>query len=272
MSRYRDTAFHVYGRWYGGGPPWLAATDAARSLQAVNSMHGRVADAAAALSLDEFDRRVEATFGDEKELEPQAQILFQDLARLRASFPLSPEYYVFVRNPLKFTQFDMVLVQCAFFAATILYPNHYGCQGANATELAGFLHVWRVFGYYLGIEDTFNGAQYDVTATRQLCAKIMERILKPCLLFVDHRTIQMGQQIFRDPSNYYVWLYRNYAMLGFELRGLWASFTWRQKYWYYLRTTIVSYIYPLPGVKWALNKFLKRLIEKFTRRLTKKQN
>ena len=82
----------------------------------------------------------------------------------------------------------------------------------------------------------------------------------------------MGQQIFRDPSNYYVWLYRNYAMLGFELRGLWASFTWRQKYWYYLRTTIVSYIYPLPGVKWALNKFLKRLIEKFTRRLTKKQN
>ncbi len=98
----------------------------------------------------------------------------------------------------------------------------------------------------------------------------MELILKPCLLNLDIRTIAMGQQIFRDPSNYYVWLYRNYAMLGYELRGLWASFSWRQRYWFYLRTALVSYIYPLHGVKWLCNRLLGRLIDKFTRRLSKK--
>lgn len=276
LARYRDTAFHVYGRWYGGGSPWIETTDAARSLRAVNAMHRRVAEAVAALPHQEFDCRVEAQFlgpdGTElDELEQQAEILFSDLAALRVNFPMSPEYRAFVGNPLKFTQFDMVLVQCAFFAAPFVYPTYYGCPDASSAELAGFLHVWRVFGYYLGIGDSFNGAQFDVATTRQLGAEIMERILKPCLLNLDRRTIWMGQQIFRDPSNYYVWLYRNYAMLGFQLRGLWASFGWRQKYWYYLRTAIVSYIYPLPGIKWAFNRLLKRLVDSLTRHLSKKQ-
>jgi hypothetical protein len=121
-----------------------------------------------------------------------------------------------------------------------------------------------------GIEDAFNGAQFDIATTRRLGAEIMELILKPCLLNLDIRTIAMGQQIFRDPSNYYVWLYRNYAMLGYELGGLWGSFSWRQRYWFYLRTAIVSYIYPLPGVKWLCNRLLRRLIEKFTHRMSKK--
>lgn len=239
-------------------------------------MHRRVADAVSALSTPEFDRRVDAQFlgpdhQEEGMPDHQAEILFQDLAELRARFPVGPEFYTFVQNPLKFTQFDMILVQSAFFAAPLLFPAFYGCQDASSAELAGFLHVWRVFGYYLGIADVFNAAQFDVTTARHLGAEIMERILKPCLLRLDQRTIQMGRQIFRDPSNYYVWLYRNYAMLGFQLRGLWDSFGWRQKYWYYLRTVIVSYVYPLPGVKWALNRLLKRLVDKLTLRLSKKQ-
>jgi hypothetical protein len=129
--RYGDTAFHVYGRWYGGGPPWDDSTDAARSLRLVNNMHRRVADAIAALPLQEFDRRVDDQFphiSDMPASDPQIQILFQDLAALRAQFPASRQYRAFVRNPLKFTQFDMMLVQCAFFAASLLYPAHYGCQ------------------------------------------------------------------------------------------------------------------------------------------------
>jgi len=140
----------VYGRWYGGGQPWNESTDAARSLRIVNSMHRRIANAIATLPDDEFDRRVDAQFPNISSLDPQVEILFQDLAALRAQFPETCHYRAFVGNPLKFTQFDMVLVQCAFFAAALLYPAHYGCEGADSAELAGFLHVWRVFGYYLG--------------------------------------------------------------------------------------------------------------------------
>ncbi len=94
-------------------------------------MHRRVAESISALPLKEFDRRVDAQFphiSDMPASDPQIQILFQDLAALRAQFPASRQYRAFVRNPLKFSQFDMMLVQCAFFAASLLYPAHYGCQ------------------------------------------------------------------------------------------------------------------------------------------------
>ncbi len=105
---------------------------------------------------------------------------------------------------------------------------------------------------------------------RRLSVEVMELILKPCLLNVDIQTIAMGQQLICDPGDYYPWLYCNYAMLGLELRGLWASFGWRQKFLCYLRTFFISYIYPLPWVKWPCNRLLKLLLEKFTKQKSKK--
>ncbi len=99
----------------------------------------------------------------------------------------------------------------------------------------------------------------------------MELILKPFLLNVDIQTIWMGQQLFFHPGDYYVWLYCSYAVSGLELRGLWASFGWRQTLFYYLRTAFISYIYPQPGVKWACNRLLKPLLEKFTHWKSKKR-
>jgi hypothetical protein len=126
----------VYGRWYGGGgsQPWNESTDAARSLRAVNSMHRRVAQAIETLPLSEFERRLAAQFphiSDMQSSDPQVAILFKDLAVLRAQFRTesSCQYYrAYGRNQLKFTQFDMLLVQWAFVFGPLLYPDHYGCQ------------------------------------------------------------------------------------------------------------------------------------------------
>jgi len=62
----------------------------------------------------------------------QAEILFADLFQLRLqSRDTYPEYEYFVNNKLKFTQFDMVLVQIAFFGGVLLYPEWYGFNGSG---------------------------------------------------------------------------------------------------------------------------------------------
>lgn len=64
----------------------------------------------------------------------QADILFDELKKLRQSKIMSPQYLKFVNNPKKFTEFDMFLVQCAFFAGALLYPQWYGCTAATGWE------------------------------------------------------------------------------------------------------------------------------------------
>jgi hypothetical protein len=94
-------------------------------------MHRRVAQAIAAVPLPEFEQRLDAQFphiSDMQFMDPKIAILFDDLAVLRAQFPESRKYRGYVGNQLKFTQFDMLLVQGAFVFGPLLYPDLYGCQ------------------------------------------------------------------------------------------------------------------------------------------------
>jgi len=268
LVRYRDTALHVFCKWY-TSKPWVHNSDAAKSLHIVDSMHKRVATNIREAGED-FERIVKEK-SEGIEIQPQAETLFKELEEMRCKRTIPSEYRVFVENKKKFTEFDMFLVQCAFFGGPILYPDWYGCSAATDEELAGFLHVWRVMGYYLGIQDSHNGAQFDVATTRQLGYEVLHRIIKPCCLHIDEQTIHLGQKIFADPSNYYVWIYRNYYMIGLELQNLWKSFTWRQVSWYYWRFIFTYYIYPLPGIKQLINKTASSFLGKISARMQQRQ-
>lgn len=268
LVRYRDTALHVFCKWYTSNP-WIDQSDAASSLKIVNSMHRKVS-----MNIRNAGEDFERIVKEKSEaIEPQEQAsqLFKELEIMRETQEPSAEYRVFVENPRKFTEFDMFLVQCAFFGGPFLYPDWYGCSSASEEDLLGFLHVWRVMGYYLGIQDKHNGAQFDVATTRRLGYEVLERIIKPCCLHIDQQTIHLGQQIFSEPSNYYVWIYRNYYMIGLELRELWSSFSWRQVYWYYARFMFTYYLYPLPGLKQLINMTASRFLDKINQRMKQRK-
>ncbi|XP_023341835.1 uncharacterized protein LOC111711671 isoform X1 [Eurytemora carolleeae] len=231
-------------------------------------MHKRVADKMRSAG-DDFEEIVRSKSEPIVE-QDQAEILFADLFQLRLqSRDTYPEYEYFVNNKLKFTQFDMVLVQIAFFGGVLLYPEWYGFNGSDE-ELRGFLHVWRVFGYYLGITDRFNGAQFDVEVCRRLGYELIELIIKPSCLNIDYQSIYLGQKIFKYPAQYYVWIYRTYCMTGLELGQLWKSFTWKQCSSYYIRSWFSSYIYPWIGIKQVFNKIVLTSLNVFLEKFKKK--
>lgn len=47
----------------------------------------------------------------------------------------------------------MAMTQWAFVAPVILFPKTYGLGNATDELLDGFVHLWEVIGYSLGIED-----------------------------------------------------------------------------------------------------------------------
>ena len=67
----------------------------------------------------------------------------------------------YTANPVAFSQMDMALVQAAFIGSVVVFPNHFGAGSATKQELEGYLHLWRVVGYYLGVKDSCNLAKME---------------------------------------------------------------------------------------------------------------
>jgi len=258
IYRYRDTGLHIFGKWY-FSKPWIQGSGAESSFKIVNSMHSAIANRLRKVG-EELESILETKYGDPGDQE-QIQILNKDLQNLREEAGALPaEYYHFISNPLIFTQFDMFLVQSSFFGGPLLYPEWYGCSRASETEMKGFMHVWRVFGYYLGIDDKYNAAQFDVATTRSLGFECLERVVKPCCLHIHSQSIFLGEKIFKDPRGYFVFVYRNYHMMGLQLKQLWTSFNWQQTFGFYVRYLFSRYFYPMFGVKQLMNSMGRKLI------------
>jgi len=258
LYRYRDTGLHIFGKWY-FSKPWVENSEAAKSFKIVNKMHSHTANKIRDIR-DDFDTILESKYEDPGK-QMHLDVLQNDLKKLRKAVGTMPnEYSYFVNNSLIFTQFDMFLVQSSFFGGPLLYPEWYGCARATDAEMEAFLHVWRVFGYYLGIDDKYNAAQFDVQTTRKLGFECLERVVKPCCLHIHQQSVFLAQKVFLVPSDYYVWLYRNYHMMGLELKELWKKFSWRQTYFYYARFCFGYYIYPIFGLKQMFNRMARRLI------------
>lgn len=260
LMRYMETGKHIYGRWY-RGKPWEDASSAANSLKIVNKMHKHVADMIEAAG-DSFEEKINVEFDGCLVEGEQAKILKEELTELKKTHAMPDEYFSYINCKQAFSQFDMTLVQAAFFAAVMLYPEHYGAKTATSQELEGFIHVWRVFGYYMGISDSNNAAHFGLERGVVAGNEVMEKILKPCMLNVNEQSMIMAQKIFSNPLNYYVWVYRNYKMVGFKLDKLWASFTWRQCSLYYTRLLFFDYLYPLPVVRTLMNYWTNKIIAK----------
>lgn len=53
----------------------------------------------------------------------------------------------------RISQKDMALTQLGFMGFSIARPKFFGIYNTTDEEWKAFIHVWRVIGYLLGIED-----------------------------------------------------------------------------------------------------------------------
>ena len=194
LFRYMETGVMLYS-WY-QDDVWLEGSLANRMMQRVNAMHRHVADQVR--EIDDLDVEVEKVFRDadidcEAQLSDQDRILLADIATIREHTDIPQEFYDYTKDSKPFSEFDMALIQGSFFAPYLLYPEHYGVTKVPRNQLENFTHLWRTFGYYLGINDAFNAVLADFEDTKLYCHILMEKILKPCMLHLDIYGIHMAK-------------------------------------------------------------------------------
>ncbi|KAJ8963283.1 hypothetical protein NQ318_018750 [Aromia moschata] len=77
------------------------------------------------------------------------------------------------------TQKDMALTQFGFMGIALTRSKYIGIHEGTEEEWRAFLHVWRVVGYLMGIEDRFNLCSGTVEETRQICDLLIDQVFRP---------------------------------------------------------------------------------------------
>ena len=195
-------------------------------------------------------------------------------------------YNKYLQSESIFTQFDMCLVLVAFFGTFLIYPEMYGCNRPSDEELSGFIHFWRVLGYYLGLEDKFNPCAVDSPdEARSLLKEFANHIMIPASLNMNKTAIHMGKSVTRAFGEdfhvlCYGFLYGNvlctayfrylkafkkfkyFPAHGIELKSLWNSLSFGQKIFYYFRCYFLEVIYPYWFVRTMFNKILETVLSR----------
>ncbi|XP_039314516.1 uncharacterized protein LOC105204899 [Solenopsis invicta] len=78
------------------------------------------------------------------------------------------------------TQYDMILTQFGFIGYILVSQEYLGIK-TTSEEMEGVVHIWRVIGSMLGIEDRFNLCSGTVEETRALCQRLLEEVFVPAL-------------------------------------------------------------------------------------------
>ena len=271
--RYMETGMMMYS-WY-RDDLWARDSVSIRAMRRVNAMHRHVADKVRPI-VDSLEEEVEKIFREndidcEERMTDQDKILLSDIEAIKARTQLPQEYLDYVRDSTPFSELDMAIIQGAFFAPYLMYPRHYGVSGVSRGELQDFVALWRVFGFYLGIDEMYNAvpSNFDFDDMALYCDFLMEKILKPCMLHLDARAIYMAKTAVMI-TDYNVVAYAKYRLVGYDLPNLWMSFSLKQKLLYYFRQIYLPYFYPLPGVKQVINYFTKSVLGKVFSMIDKK--
>ncbi|XP_015588251.1 uncharacterized protein LOC107264473 [Cephus cinctus] len=92
----------------------------------------------------------------------------------------------------RISQLDMALTQFGFIGFTLLNGDQLGVV-TSSDELEGLVHVWRVVGSMLGMEERFNLCRGSLEETRGLCRRLLDEIFVPHLSLANEDFPEMGR-------------------------------------------------------------------------------
>ena len=125
----------------------------------------------------------------------------------------------------------MALVHIAFFASVVVFPERFGAGQCSDDSFECFIHMWRVIGYYLGVEDRFNAVRSTLSETRKLLLEIGDELILPSVIKMNTTSIHMAKCVTKAYGiDYHLLVYQHCFSHGIELHQLWHEFSVKQKF------------------------------------------
>lgn len=174
-KRYLSTALRVLS-WY-EEDIWDKNSVAHKNIQVVRAYHKNTVKRMVNEPKEELERKSKL-----KNVVPTTDIKCQSLGVLQEDFKGACPFWVeATKSDVIINQAEMSFTLFGFMGLVILYPEKLGIVGVTEEELDGFVHLWRVLGHLLGIEDRFNMCQGSFDQVKRRCQQIVDKLFIPNL-------------------------------------------------------------------------------------------
>ena len=119
--------------------------------------------------------------------------------------------------------------------------------------------MWRVIGYYLGVEDQFNAVRPTLSETLKLLLEIGDELILPSVIQMNTTSIHMAKYVTKAYGIDYHLLVQQHS---FELHQLWHKFSVKQKFLYYWRQFFIEWFHCFPPFRYIINATILNRFEK----------
>jgi hypothetical protein len=254
FRRYLSTIIRIRN-WY-MSDPWCKNTKAYREMQAVRRMHCNMRQKLWKMDDEEIERSTKISHM----FCPAIEMIRKDFADV---CPMARD----LQNPYKMmtgiksiNQGELSGTQYPFIGLILLYPEKFGVYNASEEDFDAFCHMWRGFGYLLGIEDQYNFCNGSLQEVRQRCRDFNEIWMKTNFRTVMPDWEHMSMCLFEGMSyilhvkmDYKVFLFWLCDIIKLNMPRLYNSFSFNEKIYYGLLKFIFYYLIRLPGMLHLMN-------------------
>jgi len=256
FRRFLSTIIRIRN-WY-MSDPWCENTKAYKEIRTVRRIHRIMRQKLCKMNDEEIERSTRITHM----FCPAIGIIGKDFADV---CPMARD----LQNPYTIkgikgiNQGELSGTQYSFMGLTLLYPEKFGVYDASEEDFDAFCHMWRGFGYLLGIEDQYNFCNGSLQEIRQRCKDFNEIWIK-----TNYRTVapdweHMSMCVFEGMSyilhvkmNYKIFLLWLCDIIKLDMPRLYNSFLLYEKIIYNLLKFIFYYLMRLPGVLHIMNRIV----------------
>lgn len=173
---------------------------------------------------------------------------------------------LFTVNPdVPMSQYDLVIIQHAFFGMIAQFPRVFGIydkcdRDGKLKGISGFIHMWAVLGHIFGIEERFNlclSKNYD-PETNQL---IFRQVFLFSFKTLNESTLRLWRSMTKGSSRYF-FFFRTKAMMLFmckdvaqldNCKNLYSVMKPMEKFCYYYYKFLLDWILWVPPFRVLFN-------------------
>ncbi|XP_020294910.1 uncharacterized protein LOC109860317 [Pseudomyrmex gracilis] len=260
FKRYLSTMRRI-SSWY-FGEPWVKGTQAYKDMQIANKYHLLMRNKLCQLDNEQIDAA--ATLAELRCSDHE--MLLKDFAAAcpfekpgQCIFPLDNSPY----KPKGINNTDIAVTQASFVSMIVLRPQDLGVHNATDEDIEAFCHMWRCYGYYLGLEDEYNFCRGNLAEIKQRLRDYNEYWVKPCLKNATVEWEHMTKCLI-EPMNFYPYVYMPYKsmlliamdLLDLNMTRLYASLSYSEWIAYKIYKFILKYGLKVSIVREVFNKFI----------------
>ncbi|KAL6428388.1 hypothetical protein ACFW04_008581 [Cataglyphis niger] len=265
FERYQSTLKRIIS-WY-SGEPWVKGTKAYNNMQVVHKLHLMMRKKLCQMDNEQID----AISKIAEPWCPDREIFIKDFTTACPFEKLDQRPYITINEssyrPKGVNNASLAFVQAVFVGMFLLRPQDIGVHDATDEDVDAFCHMWRCYGYYLGLEDEYNFCSGSFEEIKQRIQDLYQYWITPNFKNVTPEWEHMTKCII-EPINFYPFMYMPYKamvlialdLLDLNMPHLYVSLNYSEWIAYKIYKFILQHALKLSIIRALFNKLIMYII------------